>query len=166
MLSRILLGSLVTLALVQPAAAGQTLGPQRAGDLTVVRTQFNPCPIGGGHTIDWMDRNDGTSAALAIPAGKVLVLTEIETSTIALVEDSAGHGLNLLLERQVGTSNQMVGYTSGVYDAGSQFAHTFVFPNGLVVRPGVTLCAVAFRGDVSAETPVTAVAHGFFAKDD
>jgi hypothetical protein len=156
--------ALVLLGLATPATAA-ALAPSKPSQLVAV-VATGSCPFVGVTTglFDTLVKGDGTRAPFSIPAGEVLVITDL---TILANAETPGHtiqaqllaGTSAISNFDIFAENVTAGTSGGVTLAAT-------FPTGIVVKSGTSLCPVAIDftssgGSVSAGGTL----HGFLTKD-
>jgi hypothetical protein len=142
------------------------LAPTKASQVVTVTPSGNTvCPLTpNGLVIDTLNKPDATTASFSIPPGSVLVITQVEMTTIDW--SAAGDQCEVGLELQTANSLSFLAHHDDLCNARGQIVATQTFPTGAVVKPGSALCVVGF--DLSHGFPLggaNAVVHGFFAKD-
>jgi hypothetical protein len=147
------------LALLSPlAASAAALAPARASDLVVVYTKDAKaiCPGGVGRPFDTRVLPDGTEEPFVIPPKRVFVITSFE---FAIGSDApAGEVAAPTVVAKTATTSAPLLIATGTSDSNGDAAGTVSLPNGVPVRPGLTLCMLG-------GTTSNGILHGFFAKD-
>lgn len=149
--------------LAGPAAAG-SLVPTRASQVVVL----NPTAVtdsGCGVTaypVDSMRTSDGLVAPFVIPPNQVFVVTSMDVFGQA-DEPNRRYFFSLTIDSSppIPGGTVVVG-DAGLTDASGNYSGSVTVPTGVVIPPGVLLCA---RIDGPAEEPTFTRVHGFFAKD-
>jgi hypothetical protein len=142
------------------------LAPTKASQVvTLTASGSAVCPLTpDGVVIDTLNKPDATMASFSIPPGSVLVITQVEMTTINT--SAAGDQCEVGLELQTANSLSFLADHNDLCNARGQIVGTQTFPTGAVVKPGSALCVVGF--DLSHGFPLNAavtVVHGFFAND-
>ena len=141
--------------LVPSAAHAGLLGPSRPSQL--VSLIASAACANGGMKLNTQVNSDATTAAFTIPAGMVLVLTDIEwdgfnlspgATSVAVYLENAGNLGGFVAVGGAPTQNP-----SGV--GGGSFG-----VSGIVVKPGIDVCVIP-----QGPGGVAATAHGFLTKD-
>ena len=120
------------------------------------------CPL--GFTTDLFDtlvKGDGTKAPFSIPAGQVLVITDL---TVFAPGKTAGGTVQVQVVVGTAATSQFSIVTANVTanaSGGVGFAATF--PTGIVVKSGASICPVAFDG--TSNVAAGGSLHGFLTKD-
>jgi hypothetical protein len=151
---------------VTSAAAG-TLAAAKASQVIELRSGSPPsaCPsLASATAMDTVEEADGTSTSgFTVPAGKVLVVTDVNFDAFASAGDSVTLGV-----RRSGPSafNSMVNIGATAAPTGVVVATASL--RGAVVKSGTAVCITCFdQNTVTFLTPVNCqgVLHGFLAKD-
>jgi hypothetical protein len=137
--------------------------------LRTVTTSSDAC-FGGsplfGVKFDLRQHPDGTRSAFSVGTGQVLVITAAEISGSGGVAGNIGDlGVEAFSSFVPQVSSFLFGQTNITMDSGGNMSRQYTFPTGVVVKSGVTLCAIAL--DVKTVTPLTVfgVLHGYLAAD-
>src|SRR5262249_21100140 len=156
--------ALVLLGLASTPATAAAVAPSKPSQVVAVAA-LGTCPL--GFTTDLFDtlvKGDGTKAPFSIPAGEVLVITDL-----TVLADGRTPGDTIQAQLVAGTSassnvdifaeNVTAGTSGGVTLAAT-------FPTGIVVKSGTSLCPIAVDlthpgGSVVAGGSL----HGFLTKD-
>jgi hypothetical protein len=159
---------LATLALLAgaPAQAAGPLAPTRPSDVVALTASFEPPTCAGGTIGATLDRRmtpEGTYVPVAVPAKRVLVVTElrwvvdtlpnVEVAAIVRTGPEVGGFIGLVLPGARSDGN------------GRAIGEAKLDP-GLVVRNPAELCVVVFPSGGSVIAPGNLSGSGFFAKDN
>jgi len=134
--------------------------PAKASQLVTVKIGAGNC--GGFPQVRFFDTlvtPDGNVAAFSIPTGSVLVVTAVEVEITGPLAAGADVRLDISSTGNVNVeeASDMAVTTDATTGRGN--AH-FLFPNGMVVKSGHSLCVVG-----NGATLFQAVMHGFIASD-
>ena len=137
-------------------------------ELVTLLTSNVDCLPPGSQAIDTRVLPDGSTQPFTIPSGRVLVITAAEAiarSDQSLIGDLVGVFL-LAGESDVNTFATKEGILQDGGVAGS-LTVDWTFPNGVVIQPGVKLCALARdeSASVTGARVERAFVHGFLAAD-
>ena len=157
-------------ALLLTTAAG-ALEPSTASSVIELNSSLGSgtthCPF-GGVAADSLNKPDATRASgFTVPAGRVLVLTDVEFNTVAA--GLPGNLITFTLARETsGAVNQItsdISATTGVDGA----VDARLSLRGAIVKSGVTLCVQCFdhstHGLIANPADCGATIHGFLAND-
>src|SRR5262249_62349717 len=105
-------------------------------------------------------KGDGTTAPFSIPAGQVLVITDL---TVFAPGKTAGGTVQVEVVVGTATSHFSIVTANVTANASGGVGFTATFPTGIVVKSGASICPVAFDGtsNVAAGGPL----HGFLTED-
>lgn len=119
-------------------ATAQALGPQAAADIVelVLETNSAAC-TNTGTKFDTRLMPDGTSIPFDIPAGQVLVVTEIELLGFGA---APGSGLQTRIFRGIGLAVNLAAIRESIADGTGRAFHFFEFNPGIVVASGGEVC--------------------------
>src|SRR5262249_549990 len=153
----------VTLFLLGLASTPATaaLAPSKPSQLVTVAASGSCTAL--GLTTDLFNtlvKGDGTTAPFSIPAGQVLVITDLTVFAPGKTADGT-----VQVQVVVGTATSHFGIVTANVTAnasgGVGFAATF--PTGIVVKSGASICPVAFDG--TSNVAAGGSLHGFLTKD-
>jgi hypothetical protein len=134
-------------------------------NLVTVATFGTTCNANGilGKEVDSRQRSDGTQHTFHAASGNVLVIT---AATLAGTGGSAGHpGLLGLAAVSGPLAESALFYQAHIaMDSNGNMTYQFTFPTGVVVKSGVTLCALALD-EMGGTLTVAATLHGYVTLD-
>jgi len=140
------------LAVTTPAQAG--LAPSKASQLVTLNASGATC-TSGLVKVDTQVKGDGTTTALTIPAGMVLVITGAEWDT-----GGGAGGVDTFFINLEGAGTATVHVAAGAVGSSGLEGGGSSFSSGIVVKPGTNICV----GLNSGKVPIPII-HGFLAKD-
>jgi hypothetical protein len=156
--------ALPLLALLAPPAAAGPLVPTRASQVVAL----NPTPVtdsgcgASAYPVDNMRTSDGQLVPFTIPLNQVFVVTSMDVFGQA-DEPNRRYFFALFIDTSPSVpGGSLVVGDAGLTDASGNYSGSVTVPTGVVVPPGVLLCA---QIDGPAEEPTFTRVHGFFAKD-
>jgi hypothetical protein len=157
--------ALVLLGLASTRATAAALAPSKPSQLVDVEALGLCTPL--GLTTDLFDtlvKGDGTKAPFSIPAGEVLVITDI---TVVADGRTPGHTIQGQVVAGTTAASQSFIFAENV-TAGPSGGVTLsaTFPTGIVVKSGTSICPIASDlTGVSTNIAASGSLHGFLTKD-
>lgn len=98
----------------------------------------------------------GSFAAFAIPAKQVLVVTSIDWQTGGVTASRLITAT--IISQATGTPSEVIARSSSVSDEGASAGGTVLFPSGIPVKSGRTVC-------LNVDGLSFSVLHGYLTKD-
>ncbi len=130
--------ALTTVLLGGTGAAAQVLGPSAPTDIVEVMLETNsPACTNAGTKFDTRLMPDGTEAPFVIPAGQVLVVTEIDILGFGA---APGAGVQTRIFRGVGMEVNIAAIRESIADGTGRAFHIYDFDPGIVVASGGEVC--------------------------
>lgn len=162
MMWRVALWAVTGLALVANAQAGG-LAPTKASQLVeiVALPSSATCPS-GARAFDVLNAPDGTTSSFSIPAGKVLVLSDVAVRVQG--SQSLSFDLDVQLQRETASASNLISESNIDYASGKLLTIGLA-AGGVEVKSGVQLCVKTTISIPQIGSFVGATAHGFLAPD-
>jgi hypothetical protein len=158
--------ALALLSLASTPATAAALAPSKPSQLVAV-TALGTCPLGFTTALfDTLVKGDGTTAPFSIPAGEVLVITDL---TVVVDGKTPGDTIDAGVFAGTSASSRSLIFFENI-TAGPSGAVTLsaTFPTGIVVKSGTSLCPIARDNTGGSGTPAVFAGgslHGFLTKD-
>ena len=154
--------TLFLLGLASTPATVAALAPSKPSQLVTVAAEGSCTALGlTTDRFDTLVKDDGTTAPFSIPAGQVLVITDL---TVFAPGKTAGGTVQVQVVVGTAATSHFAIVTANVTanaSGGVGFAATF--PTGIVVKSGASICPVAFDG--TSNVAAGGSLHGFLTKD-
>ena len=154
--------TLFLLGLASTPASAAALAPSKPSQLVTVAA-LGSCTALGLTTdlFNTLVKGDGTTAPFSIPAGQVLVITDL---TVFATGKTAGGTVQVQVAvGTAATSHIFIVAANVTANPSGGVGFTATFPTGIVVKSGASICPLAFDG--TSNVAAGGSLHGFLTKD-
>jgi len=164
----LLFGVLTGLVMLPPDGHAGVLAPTNASNLVEAYGDVStPCTAGAVNSaqVNVLEGGDNTTTAFSIPAGMVLVITDLDISSSGTAGDQAE--IRLFRQTPPAVLSTLIAFEWGTFDSHSTFVSFHrSLGSGAIVKSGTSICAVVNDvDDFFAATNPSVIIHGYFAKD-